>query len=374
MLQCATMNRIKRVPVAQLDRVTDSDSVGHGFESHRVRQTNLFCTAKEVYLILFLCVPNRSSKKQDLFLIKAGSENPNDEDMLRQESMKAERIINDGGSLMKNNTEINSCKTVLVTGASGGSGGALARLLLERGYRVFGCDLRAASIEHPEFHALNVDVTSEQSVQKAFNIVAGETDALRAIVNTSGIMFMGSLIEEPPGRLEQIVSVNLLGTDRINRVFFPLIENGRGRIINFSSEYGKYTTIPFNAFYTISKHAVESYADGLRRELQYLGIPVITVRPGAFKTDMEKSTEEIFFRIKNNSTHYEKILERMEPLMNIGKRNAKQPEIMAEAVLKAIEAKKPKRVYSCNHNFLVTLLSTLPERLTDRIFYFLFRN
>ena len=49
------MNRIKRVPVAQLDRVTDSDSVGHGFESHRVRQTNLFCTAKEVSLIL--CVP-----------------------------------------------------------------------------------------------------------------------------------------------------------------------------------------------------------------------------------------------------------------------------------------------------------------------------
>ncbi len=46
------MNRIKRVPVAQLDRVTDSDSVGHGFESHRVRQTNLFCTAKEVSLIL----------------------------------------------------------------------------------------------------------------------------------------------------------------------------------------------------------------------------------------------------------------------------------------------------------------------------------
>lgn len=259
--------------------------------------------------------------------------------MLRQESMKAEQIVNDGGSLMKNNTEINSCKTVLVTGASGGLGGALARLLLERGYCVFGCDLRAASIEHPEFHALNVDVTSEQSVQKAFDIVAGETDALSAIVNTSGIMFMGSLIEEPPGRLEQIVSVNLLGTDRINRVFFPLIENGRGRIINFSSEYGKYTTIPFNAFYTISKHAVESYSDGLRRELQYLGIPVITVRPGAFKTDMEKSTEEIFLRIKNNSTHYGKILERMEPLMNIGKRNAKQPEIMAEAVLKAIEAK-----------------------------------
>lgn len=265
-------------------------------------------------------------------------------------------------------------KTILVTGTSGGLGGSLARLLLDRGYRVFGCDLHTPTIEHKNFFALTVDVTNEESVCAAFETVKKQTETLAAIVNTAGIMFMGSLIEEPSGRLEQIINVNIIGTERINRVFFPLIESGRGRIINFSSEYGRYTTIPFNAFYTISKHAVESYSDGLRRELQYLGIPVITVRPGAFKTEMEKSTAEIFVRIKNGSTHYKKILERMEPLMNIGKRNAKQPTIMAKVVLKAIEAKKPRRVYSCNHNIWVTLLSILPEGLIDKVFYVLFAN
>lgn len=264
-------------------------------------------------------------------------------------------------------------KYVLVTGTSGGIGKALALRLLDGGYTVFGCNRRPSLIEHPHFHAVTMDVSDEGSVLAAFKKISPITDRLDAVVNVSGIMFMGSLIEEPAGRLEQIMNVNLFGMDRVNRIFFPMIEKGRGRILNFSSEYGTYAVVPFNAFYTASKHAVESYSDGLRRELKYLGIPVITIRPGAFKTDMEKSTTDIFTQITEKSVHYKAIFAKMTPLLANGTKNAKDPDIMARVAMRAITDRKPKNVYSCNLNSSMGFLSLLPAGLTDAIFYRMFK-
>lgn len=112
---------------------------------------------------------------------------------------------------------------------------------------------------------------------------------------------------------------------RINRLFFPLVEKEKGRFIDFSSEYGTYQVVPFNAFYITNKHAEESYSDGLRRELKYIGIPVVTIRPGAFKTEMENSTSSIFIAITDKSTHYKGVLKKMGPILEGGTKNAKKP-------------------------------------------------
>lgn len=82
----------------------------------------------------------------------------------------------------------------------------------------------------------------------------------------------------------------------------------KGRFIDYSSEYGIYLVVPFNAFYTTNKHTEESYSDGLRRELKYIGIPVVTIRSGSFKTEMENSTSSIFKAITDKSTHYKVVL------------------------------------------------------------------
>lgn len=153
-----------------------------------------------------------------------------------------------------------------------------------------------------------MDITNEESVKKGLKEVSKAVSSLRAVVNVSGVMFMGSLIEEGEGRLNQIMQVNLMGIERVNRLFFPLVEKEKGRFINFSSEYGTYQVVPFNAFYITNNHAVESYSDGLRRELKYNGIPVITIRPGAVKIEMENSTSSIFIAINDKSTHYKVVL------------------------------------------------------------------
>ena len=99
-----------------------------------------------------------------------------------------------------------------------------------------------------------------------------------------------------------------MGIDKVNRLFFPHVEKEKGRFIDFSSEYGIYQVVPFNAFYITNKHAEESYSDGLRRELKYNGIPVVTIKPVALKTEMENSTSAIFKAITDNSTHYTGVL------------------------------------------------------------------
>ncbi len=264
-------------------------------------------------------------------------------------------------------------KYVLVTGTGGGIGKATALRLLEAGCEVFGCDLRPSDIQHEGFHGLIMDVTDLESIRAAYDAVAQVTDRLDAVINVAGIMFMGSLIEEAPERMGRIINVNLLGMCRVNQVFFPMVEKAKGRFLNFSSEYGTYAVVPFNGFYTTTKHAVESYSDGLRRELKYIGIPVVTIRPGAFKTEMESSTADIFRKITENSVHFRPVLEKMSTLLVNGTKNAKDPDCMAQVVVKAVMAKKPGRVYKCNHNLGVKLMSRLPAGWVDAIFYRMFK-
>lgn len=218
-----------------------------------------------------------------------------------------------------------------------------------------------------------VDITSREQISNLISEIRKETDSLDAVINVAGIMTMGSLIEEPMEKLEKMLKVNVCGMYLINEMFLPMIEKAKGRIINFSSEYGTYTAVPFNGLYTITKHAVEAYSDALRRELNYLNIPVITIRPGAFKTNMEKSTEQIFEVIYNKTSHYKKQLAKFKSMMSSSTNGAKDPEVLTKVVLKAVISKKPKRVYKCNHDLKVKMLSKMPTGFVDFIFKFIGR-
>ena len=103
--------------------------------------------------------------------------------------------------------------------------------------------------------------------------------------------------------------------ERINRLFFLLVEKEKGRFINLSSEYGTYQVVLFNAFYTIKMKAIESYSNDLRRVLKYIGIPVVTIKPVALKTEMENSTSAIFKAITDKTTHYKGVMKKMRPLL-----------------------------------------------------------
>ncbi len=262
-------------------------------------------------------------------------------------------------------------KKVLITGGAGGLGFASAKYLADRGWLVYAADYNKDtldSIKCKNIIPIQVDITNKDSIANAVAEVKKTTDTLDGIVNFAGVMAMGSLIDSDVEMMRRIIDVNLLGMYRINQAFFDMIQKGKGRIVNISSEYGTLGAVPFNGFYTTAKHAVEMYSDALRRELLFLDIPVIKIRPGAFQTNMQSGTTAMFDKAVTCAVHCKDVLCEMRSMMDSKTGIAKDPVILAEKVYRALTDENPKLVYSANLNKSQKFFSALPERMQDNIY------
>lgn len=260
-------------------------------------------------------------------------------------------------------------KYALISGAESGLAKAAISELDKLDYTIFCLDIVYKEISvNGNKHFVPLDITNDQSICQAFEYVSKITDTLDIVSNFAGIVILGSLVELPFDTLDRIMKINLLGTYKINNKFFPLIKKVKGRIINISSEYGKICGIPFHGYYGISKHAIETYNDSLRRELAGSGVSVVCIRPGAFKTNMQAGITKQFEEMVNQTKMYREPLEKMKGMMTGELEKAKPTTIFAKTFAKAVEAKKPKRYYHVNNSFKMKLLNILPTGVQDWAF------
>lgn len=269
-------------------------------------------------------------------------------------------------------------RTALVTGAGGGLGHATVERLVASGWRVFEADvdrdLLRSSTHDPDVVPIVMDVTDRGSIESSFQAVTSLTDRLDGIVNFAGVLGVGSLIEMPEERLARILDVNVMGTYRVNKAFFPLIEAAKGRIVNISSETGWQSAAPFAGPYAMSKHAIEAYSTSLRRELALLGVKVITIQPGPFRTRMVEDIEAAFTQAETETPRLAHIIRKLKGLAAKQINTAHDPDILAQAVHTALTAKRPKPVYSVKPDRLRSSLERLPLRNIDQIYLALMRR
>jgi NAD(P)-dependent dehydrogenase (short-subunit alcohol dehydrogenase family) len=260
-------------------------------------------------------------------------------------------------------------KTVLLTGGTGGLGGATRDLLLKNHYQVVVADFNREALRQLEGREglipVFADVTDTASMEAALAEVMQTTDRLDAVINFAGVLAVGSMLEIEEATLQRLIQVNLMGTYRTNKAFFPLVKAARGRIINISSETGWQSAAPFNGAYALSKHAIEAYSDALRRELTFCDIPVIKIQPGPFRSEMSGSIKANFQQAANDSKLFPDILTGLMPLAAQEGRQARDPVIVAEAVLKALTTRYPKAAYSVKPALSRSFLEYLPTRLVD---------
>ena len=271
-----------------------------------------------------------------------------------------------------------SSKFALITGGAGGLGGATSQLLLDQGWHVLIADYDEKALAkwlgRERVNTVQVDVTNAASVAQAVVQVRSMTSQLDAIINFAGIMAVGSLIEMPAEAIARILQVNVMGTVHINQAFFPLLKRTgdkktSGRIVNISSETGWETTAPFNGPYSMSKYAVESYSDALRRELQLLHIPVIKIQPGPFKTEMTGSIARVFSTAIAQSPTFGHYIERLGKMGAEADSKAHSPQILGKVIVDALNNPKPRAAYSVKADPLRAILSYLPTRLVDWILF-----
>jgi NAD(P)-dependent dehydrogenase (short-subunit alcohol dehydrogenase family) len=257
--------------------------------------------------------------------------------------------------------------TIVITGAGGGLGGASAELFAERGWQVVAADMRPPDAAD-RIVPVVVDVTDSSSVAVLADRVAElAPDGIGAVVNFAGIMFVGALVDVAEDDLRRILDINVLGTYRVNKALFEAVRAGRGRIVNISSETGWQSALMLNGPYAMSKHAIEAYSDALRRELMFLGVPVIKIQPGPFRTGMIGSIPASFARAEQSSTHFAALIHRVGSMASREEAKAAEPRVLAEAVWTAVTTPRPRIAYSVRADRRRALLDRLPARVVDSL-------
>lgn len=266
---------------------------------------------------------------------------------------------------------------VLFTGATGGLGEVCVKALSHTNrFTVFAAGTNDDKLSGYNSLAnvipLHMDITDDFSVLAAQKTIAEHTDSLAAIVNFAGRSAFASMVEGSSVELSQrLLDVNVMGMIRVNRMFFEMLLKGRGRIINCSSEAGWMTAQPFAAPYFLSKRAVEAYSDSLRRELMFLGIPVIKIQPGSFQTNMTQNTLAGFHQTLSETKYYQNVLSRLKPLMMQELKHNNDASKLAKVVLRALNAKHPKIKYRIGTGKMLAMLELLPEKGVDLLYKWL---
>jgi NADP-dependent 3-hydroxy acid dehydrogenase YdfG len=261
-------------------------------------------------------------------------------------------------------------KTVFFTGATGGLGELCVRALSKRGWQVFAVGTNNEKLwelgKLPNVIPIHANVCDIDSLKAAKEKLFKYTNCLDAVVNFTGISVFSSLVEgEAIQLMEKLIDINVLGTARVNAIMIDLIEKGKGRIINCSSTVGWTASQPFAGAYCASKRAIEAYNDSLRRELMFIGIPVIKIQPGAYQTKLLSSMEDQYLKALKITTRYQTVLKRLKFLMKKVLGNAGNPQELVDTVIRALEDKRPRLKYRKGTGFLMYLMSVLPSGLLD---------
>lgn len=271
-------------------------------------------------------------------------------------------------------------KSVVVTGVSSGIGHAIARMLLDKGFRVFGSVRKHSDAERlivelgAGFTPLVFDVTDETAIRAAADEVrrALDGETLAGLVNNAGIAVAGPVLDLPADEFRRQFEVNVIGPILATQAFGPLLGTDRslrgapGRIVMMSSIAGKFGN-PLMAAYSASKHALNGLSDGLRRELMLFGIDVVVIMPGAVKTPIWGKAEREDVSRFANSPFYP-ALQKLRALLPEMDESGLPPETIAQHVYDALTAPSPKAHDVITPGPLQFWLSTkLPPRWIDKI-------
>lgn len=245
-------------------------------------------------------------------------------------------------------------KIVLITGASTGFGRDTAETLAKAGHHVFASMRDSTGRNKPHADALRsggigvveLDVTSDDSAEKAVAEVTAKAGGLDVVINNAGLASAGVSESFTADQLRQLFDVNVLGVHRVLRAALPQLRKQKdGLVINIGSILGR-VTFPFFGLYGASKFAIEALTDSYRYELSQLGVDVVLVQPSAYPTSMYSSIQQPADAAR--SGEYGEIAQipgkMFESFISIFQSaNAPNPHDVAEAITKVIDTPRGGR-------------------------------
>ena len=182
-------------------------------------------------------------------------------------------------------------RVVLITGASAGIGRATADRLHGDGWTVVGASRRGTG--SPGWTPLVMDVDDDESVASGVQAVVAEHGGLHAVVACAGWGLAGAVEQTPISMAKEQIETNFWGAVRVVQAALPIMRGqGGGRVVLVSS-IGGIIGIPFQAFYSASKFALEGYGEALAYEVAPFGVEVSMIEPGNVRTDFTASRRDV---------------------------------------------------------------------------------
>src|ERR1700726_4982231 len=280
---------------------------------------------------------------------------------------------------LRRNRMANS-KDVVITGASTGIGWGTTKVLVSKGFRVFGSVRKQADADRLQkdfgngFVPLIIDVTDTAAVHQAAQKVGsmiGDRN-LVGLVNNAGIVVSGPLLYLKPSEYRRQLDVNMISSLVVIQAFASLLGTDKkrqgptGRIVNISSTVAK-VAIPLLGAYSSSKSGLEGMSDALRREVMLFGIQVVIIEPGTVNTAMyDKGEKEDLSEFKQTE-YWEAVQKFQNFIVAEARNNGLSPERLGEAVHLALSTAKPKARYAVVPQRFKnwTLPRLLPARMLD---------
>jgi NAD(P)-dependent dehydrogenase (short-subunit alcohol dehydrogenase family) len=271
-------------------------------------------------------------------------------------------------------------KDVVVTGVSSGIGWGTTKVLVSKGFRVFGSVRKQADADRLQtefgngFVPLMMDITDTDAVHQAAQKVGsmiGDRN-LVGLVNNAGIVVSGPLLYLRPSEYRRQLEANMIAPLVVIQAFAPFLGTDKkrrgpaGRIVNMSSTGAK-VAIPLIGGYSSSKAGLEGMSDALRQELMLFGIDVVIIEPGTVNTAMYDKGEKEDLNEFKLTQYWEAVQNFQKYIVTEARTNGLPPERLGEAVHVALTTARPKARYAVVPQRFKnwTLPRLLPTRMLD---------
>jgi short-subunit dehydrogenase len=242
---------------------------------------------------------------------------------------------------------------IVLTGASGGIGQAIAKELVKRGAHLLLVDLDSEKLltlqntlkaSNAQVYALSADLSSHDSYEQITNYAIQQMGHIDILINGAGIMSYTEFHQQDAAMVERAFKINVIAPMQLARLCLPdMLAKQQGQIVNIGSIFGSIGFAYFSS-YSATKFALRGFTESLRRELADTGVQLTYVAPRAVKTPL--NSPAVY-------TMAQKVNMNMDP-----------PEWVADKIVKAIEANK-KDVYLGFPESLFVRINAIFPRLVD---------
>ena len=241
-------------------------------------------------------------------------------------------------------------KAVLITGASSGLGRVMAETMAANGYFVYAGARKDKDLKElnaiENIQGVRLDVNKQEQIDAAVKTITEANRGLYGLVNNAGVAVVQPLIEIEEQDFDFQMNVNVYGPYRVTRAFAPLIIESKGRISIIGSISGTLSSATWGP-YSMTKFAMEAYADALADEMKAFGVDVSLIEPGAYRSNIGKSALQRMDE-RDQSADDSELKTAMDEAVNwltLFENDHGDPAEVADAVMKALFDDNPKPRY-----------------------------